>query len=315
MITKKLVTFSDIQSMQENNAKLLACVRDLSTRIEELEEVKNHMEQPTYEAKIENYSKRLADLQDTVENQTRMMDKCMQQRDRYKQMYLQMKQGNSSGHMRSQSLNGSFVGADQSMDVEEAPSNTSMVSSELFQSSIAEKEKKIDEMSGKFKDLENQLKSVKEEYDEYRKEKQTNDKMVNEQFDSMRTELRELSTSNCKLLAQVQHNESQFQLQQKNIATFKKQIQTLEDRNKLYETTIAKHETTIQFLRTEVMNNQQKLTTAEIKNEKLTNENRALKESESRLKAEREVSFSCFLDNFNFRGGNWIKFCTLFLRG
>jgi hypothetical protein len=31
------------------------------------EEVKNQMEQPTYEAKIENYSKRLADLHDIVD--------------------------------------------------------------------------------------------------------------------------------------------------------------------------------------------------------------------------------------------------------
>ncbi len=33
-------------------------------------------------------------------------------------MYLKMKQGNGSGHLRTQSLNSSFAGADQSMDVE-----------------------------------------------------------------------------------------------------------------------------------------------------------------------------------------------------
>lgn len=37
VITKKLVTFSDIQELQENNERLLLLVRDLSTKLEEME--------------------------------------------------------------------------------------------------------------------------------------------------------------------------------------------------------------------------------------------------------------------------------------
>jgi nucleoprotein TPR len=292
MAPKQLFSFSDIQSMQENNIKLLNSVRELSAQVEELEGNNSRIDQ----AKIESQSKHLVELQETIEKQTKMMDLCMQQRDRYKKMYLLTTQGNGSGYLRSQSLNSSFVIGDQSIDIGEALTSASTVSSEQIQSLIAEKEKKIDEMSDKIKEMENQLNSVKEEYDEYRKEKLSNDKIVNEQFDSMRTELSELSTSNCRLLAQVRHSESQSQLQQQNIATFKQQIQTLEDRTRLYETTIAKQETTIQFFQTEIMNNQQKLTTAEIKNEKLKNENRSLKESVNRLKAEREVSFSILIE-------------------
>lgn len=59
VITKRLVTFNDIQELQNNNAQLLAIVRDLTAKVEEFDELKSHMEQASYEAKIENYSRRL----------------------------------------------------------------------------------------------------------------------------------------------------------------------------------------------------------------------------------------------------------------
>jgi nucleoprotein TPR len=59
VITKRLVTFTDIQELQHNNAQLLAIVRDLTAKVEEFDELKSHMEQASYEAKIENYTRRL----------------------------------------------------------------------------------------------------------------------------------------------------------------------------------------------------------------------------------------------------------------
>ena len=43
VISKKLVTFSDIQELQENNMKLLLLVRDLGERCESLETAQNQM--------------------------------------------------------------------------------------------------------------------------------------------------------------------------------------------------------------------------------------------------------------------------------
>jgi nucleoprotein TPR len=62
VITKRLVTFNDIQELQQNNVQLLAIVRDLTTKVEEMDEIKNHMDQATYEAKIENYTRRLQEV-------------------------------------------------------------------------------------------------------------------------------------------------------------------------------------------------------------------------------------------------------------
>ncbi|XP_062715436.1 nucleoprotein TPR isoform X2 [Aedes albopictus] len=291
VITKKLVTFSDIQELQENNVKLLLVVRDFSAKLEELEVAQNAMSQATFEAKIASYNKRLQEMQETQEYQTQMMQQCIQQRDRYKKMYHDaMRSYNAVGGKGTlgASLNGSLSGenADAAMD-EEIPSGSTV--SAISSEAVVEKEKKITELEAKVKENQQMLTNLKEEYDNYRKEKLTNDKMMNEQFDSMRTELRELSSKNIKLVATVEYNNEQIKIQQKNVATYKKQIATLEERNKNYETTISKQEATIMYLKDETMSAQSKLARAEVQVENLKHECRILKDAESRLQTEREI--------------------------
>lgn len=285
VITKRLVTFSDIQELQQNNAQLLAVVRDLTAKIEEMDELKSHMDQATYEAKIENYTRRLQDMQENMELQTRMMEKCISQREHYKKLYNEI---NKKGASKNSSCTDHFMDEDENTP---SASNTSLNSAGLNSSVVTEKNKKITDLEQKIKETSNELKAMKDEYDNYRKEKRENDEMLNKQFDSLRTELREVSTINCKLRAQVEHTDGQLKLQQKNIATYKKQIQTLEERNKNYESTIIKHETAMAYLRDDAMNSSGKLSRTEIMIEKITQENRMLKDSESRLKAEREVLY------------------------
>jgi nucleoprotein TPR len=287
VITKRLVTFADIQELQQNNVQLLAIVRDLTAKVEEMDEIKNHMDQATYEAKIENYTRRLQEMQDNMELQTRMMEKCITQREHYKKLYNDI---NKKGPSKNTSINESFMDTN---DDENTPSvsNTSLNSAGLNSSIVVEKEKRITDLEKKVKQSEGELKGLKEEYDRYRKEKHQNDEMLNKQFDGLRTELREISTLNCKLKAQVEHHDGQLKVQQKNVATYKKQIQALEDRNKNYESTIIKHETAMTYLRNEAMDCTTKLSRAEMMIEKMTQENRMLKDSETHLKAEREVLY------------------------
>lgn len=287
VITQRLVTFSDIQELQGNNAKLLAVVRDLTAKIEEMDELKTHMDQATYEAKIENYTRRLQDMQENMELQTRMMEKCISQREHYKKLYNEV---NKKGPSKNSSMVDNFMDIG---DEENTPSasNTSLNSAGLNSSVVNEKIKKISDLEQKIKETDHEMKTLKEEYENYRKEKRQNDEMMQKQFDTLRTELREVTNVNCKLRAQVEHHDGQLKLQHKNIATYKKQIQTLEERNKNYESTIIKHETAMSYLRDDAMNSTGKLSRAEIMIEKVTQENRMLKDSESRLKAEREMLY------------------------
>lgn len=285
VITKRLVTFGDIQELQKNNVQLLAIVRDLTAKVEEMDEIKSSMDQSTYEAKIENYTRRLQEMQETMERQTHMMERCISQRDHFKKLYNEV---SKKGPSKNSSLAETYGDDDNTPSA----SNMSLNSTGLNSSSTIDKsDKRVAEMETKLKQNERELKTLKEEYEHYRKEKHNNDEMFNKQFDSLRTELREVSTLNCKLRAQVEHLDGQLKVQQKNISTYKKQIQALEDRNKNYESTIVKHETAMTYLRNEAMDSTTKLNRAEMVIEKLSQENRMHRDSEIHLKAEREVLY------------------------
>ena len=151
------------------------------------------MDQASFETKLEMYAKRMQEMQESTDYQTRMMDKCMQMRDRYKKQYqdLLKQTANNSGASSLRmptSLNGSVVGGTDMMDVNDDAENTPCASTSGMSdvTSIADKERKIGSLEAKLKETEEQLKVLKEEYETYRKEKLTNDKMLNEQFDTFR---------------------------------------------------------------------------------------------------------------------------------
>lgn len=284
VITKKLVTFSDIQELQENNQKLLLVVRDLSSKLEEFEQAQINMQQENYERKLENYAKKIKELENTQECQSKMLTTTMEQKERFKKLYQESCKIISKGNYTNTSMNGD----DFTMEEDTPLASTSSVSS---QKSDVEKEKKTIELEEKIKDLTENLKTLKEEYENYRKEKLTNEKMVNEQFDSMRNEIRELTSTNCKLLSASEYSSEQFKILQKNTAAYKKQIAALEERNKNYESTIVKHEQTIMYVKDEALAAQTKLSRYEVMIENYKQEIRVLKDSESHLKMEKEMLY------------------------
>lgn len=80
-----------------------------------------------------------------------------------------------------------------------------------------------------------------------------------------------------------------FQVLKNNTAIYKNQIEKLEERNKIYTETIAKHETSSKYLTDEAIEAQTKLARAEVLVGNLQKENALLRDSESRLLREREA--------------------------
>lgn len=148
------------------------------------------------------------------------------------------------------------------------------------------------ELQEKLKDATKALQTLKEEHEEYRKEKLANDKISNDQFNSMRSELRELTTLNCKLKNNCEFKIEKIKMLENDVIDFKKQIKALEDRNKVYDGTITKQEQTIAYLREEVFNTQKQLSIAEVTNKNLKQQYDILRDNESRLQSEREALYS-----------------------
>lgn len=289
VITKKLVTFGDIVELQENNQKLLLLVRDLSTKLEEFEESQSNFDQASYEAKINDYVKRLKSLETSQHHQNQMIQTYIQQRDRYKLLYYEIMK-DVGKPLPPLGLDSSVSAENMEGVDEEIPlASTSSVTSATSQST--NNDKRAVELQQKLDDLTKSLKTIKEEYDEYRKERLANEKLLNEQFDTMRNEVRELTSTNCKLKNNYEFKCEQIKTQEKNTATLKKQIAALEERNKLYDTTIVKQEQTINYIREQLITTQKQLSSAEVTNKNLKQQFDILRDSEHRLQLEREALY------------------------
>lgn len=288
VITKKLVTFADVVELQENNQKLLLLVRDLSTKLEELEEIQSSIDQASYESKITEYTKRLESMETTQRHQTQMINSYIQQRDRYKLLYYEIMKDVGKPVT---GLDGNYsVEQMEGVDEETPLASTSSISSAgaPTQNQNVANNKRVGELEEKLKEANKSLEFIKREYEEYRKEKLGNEKLLNDQFNSMRSEVRELTTVNCKLKNNYEFTTEQIKTQEKNTASLKKQISTLEERNRVYDSTIGKHEQTISYIREQLMSTSKQLSSAEVKMNNLQRECDMLRAAENRLQMERE---------------------------
>lgn len=285
VISKKLVTFSNISELQENNQKLLLLVRDLSTKLEEAEALKQEIDEASYQEKLENYASKFQTMQDTLNQQNNTVATLVSKCERYKKLYFELQK-----RLNKQTSPDELSDMEEDTTAGEDNINMNMSSNSSVKNvKIKENEKRIRDLEQQLQDVRDNYKTLKEQYEYYTKEKKNNEKILNEQFDSMRTEVRDLTSTNCKLVSSLEYTKEQIKLQQKNIQTYKQQIQALEDRNKNYENTIVKHEQTVLYLKDEIMKAQRKQLASESESTGLRHENRILKDTVGRLQSEKEA--------------------------
>lgn len=95
---------------------------------------------------------------------------------------------------------------------------------------------------------EKQLHELRTEYEEYRKERRTNEDMLTEQIDKLMGQVRELTNDKLKLTTQAEFQSERFKALLANGSGQKAQITALEEKCKAYNETIAKHEISLKSL-------------------------------------------------------------------
>ena len=274
VISKELVTFSSIEELQNQNQKLRMLVRELSSKKEEIEQLQSEFNPEEIQAKIDQYAKRVQELEENNEQHAKMMDSLLRQRDMYRILYEQQMEGGSSPIKLTEQLS------------PDPHKGSTLVSEGTV---LEEKEKNCQELKGELEESQKAFKELKEETDVYRTERQTNERILTEELDRMRTELTELRTQHSKLLSQAEYNDERFKLLSANTAIYKSQITALEEKNKIYNSTIIKHEQTVMHLKDETLDAQAKQSKAEVALENLKGEYQLLQETKDRLLKEREV--------------------------
>lgn len=271
IISKKLVTFKDIEELQENNQKLLAVVRALSSRQEEIERATDEINSGEMKEKLDRYTEQLTEMQAAQDRQSKMLDGLLKQRDMYKNMYQQMKNSNEKNKEKGEK------------DVEEDKSK----SEEESKTTKSDEEK--EKLFKKLKEAEDKFKHVSDEYETYRKERTAHEKMLSEEVERLRKEAEANSARCCRLRAQLDSANERFTLLQGNVASYKSQIKALEEKCTNYNITISKHEQSIMILKDETLAAQSRLSRAEVQLENIRQERQLLRDSEGRLLKEREV--------------------------
>lgn len=287
VISKKLVTFSNINEMQQQNEKLLLLVRDLTTRLEELEEIQSNIDQASFETRIAEYTKRLASMEKQQEHQMQLIHSYIQQRDRYKLLYYEIMKDVGKPLPSFDNGSESMEGTDDENAMASSNSDGTAAAS-VTPAQNAANNKRITELEEQIKEVNSQLQFIKTEYQDYRKEKAGNEKILNDHINSMRTEVRDLTSTNCRLKNNFEFTTEQVKMQEKNAASMKKQISTLEERNRVYDKNNSMNEQTISYLREQLTTCQKQLATAEAKLDNLRQECKLLQERETRLQMERE---------------------------
>ena len=274
LISKNLVTFSDISELQNTNQKLLAVVRELSEKQEEFESV-DPTEIAELKTKLDNLREQHAYLLDQQEKQNKMMSLVISQKDMYKNLYEQLIKGGSD---------------DMPVQLERTVSGEgSSQSPKAMEQSDTQPDDRVQELEAHIKDLCKELAQIKEETENFRNEKIANEKILIEQMDKMRSDLQESIRQNAKLISKLESADEMRKVAKNNISVYKNQLEKLEERNKIYNETIVKQETCLKYLRDETLEISTKLARAEVVVENLQKENALLRDSESRLLRERET--------------------------
>ena len=280
IISKKLVTFKDIEELQENNQKLLSIVRTLSSRQEEIERATDEINSGEMKEKLDRYLEQLEDMQAAQDRQAKMLEGLLRQRDMYKNMYQQcLKQTNVSDKKEPPATQ------EEDAKVMNEERSTTDEAAKITQDEV-NKEK---ELERQLAECESKLKQVTDEYDTYRKERAAHERMLEEEVERLRKEAEASSARCCRLKAQLDSANDRFNLLQANVASYKSQIKVLEEKCFNYNVTIGKHEQSLMILKDETLAAQTRLSRAEVQLENMRQERQLLRDSEGRLLKEREV--------------------------
>ncbi|XP_078074443.1 translocated promoter region b, nuclear basket protein isoform X2 [Mustelus asterias] len=282
VITQHLVTYRNVEELQQQNQQLLVAIRELAEKQEQEEQEKTSARISELEVNLGEALNELERLREARAHQMQLVESIVRQRDMYRILLAQMTgvtipiQGAATEEMSlvSSTPKRSPGKSKPVPQMASTPAPLPAVeSTELVQARTA-------------------LKQLQLHFESYKTEKAENDKMLNEQNEKLQDQLTQLRTQSTKLSTQLEFASKRYEMLQNNVDGFRREIASLRDRCQKLTTTVQKQEHIISNMTQDLRASNEKLALEETRGENLRKEKDMLKMVEVRLTQERDSKFA-----------------------
>uniref|UniRef100_A0A5S6LX37 Nucleoprotein TPR n=1 Tax=Xenopus tropicalis TaxID=8364 RepID=A0A5S6LX37_XENTR len=270
VITQHLVTYRNIEELQQQNQRLLVALRELGEAKEREEQETTSSRVSELEKELEHALSELQQLREARSHQMTLVESIVRQRDMYRILLSQ--------------TTGVSLPAPDEISLTSTPRKSPGVTQVVSTSTPAA----VASDSTEAAEAKAALKQLQEVFENYRKEKAENDRMLNEQHDKLQEQVTELRSQNTKISTQLEFASKRYEMLQDNVEGYRREITTLQEKTQKLSATTQKQEQIINTLTQDLRAANEKLAVAEVRAENLKREKELLKMSEVRLTQERE---------------------------
>ncbi|XP_007481029.2 nucleoprotein TPR isoform X2 [Monodelphis domestica] len=273
VISQHLVSYRNIEELQQQNQRLLVALRELGETREREEQETTSSRISELQIQLESALTELEQLRESRHHQMQLVDSIVRQRDMYRILLSQ-----ATGVVIP--LQASSLEDVSLMSTPKHPSGVSQAISTPTPISTVESTEAIEARAA--------LKQLQEIFENYKKEKAENDKIQNEQSEKLQEQITDLRSQNTKISTQLDFASKRYEMLQDNVEGYRREITSLQERNQKLTATTQKQEQIINTMTQDLRGANEKLAVAEVRAENLKKEKEMLKLSEVRLSQQRE---------------------------
>ncbi|KAM5148156.1 nucleoprotein TPR [Mantella aurantiaca] len=270
VITRHLVTYRNIEELQEQNQRLLVTLRELGESKEREEQEVTSAQLSELRKDLGNAQTELEQLRENRQHQMHVLESTMRQRDMYRILLAQ-----TTGVTLPMTDEVTVTSTPRKSPGSSQPPSTPTPAVLLPESTEAAEAKAA-------------LRQLQDVFENYRKEKAENDKILNEQNEKLQEQVTEVRSQNAKISTQLEFASKRYEMLQDNVESYRREIASLQEKSQKLSATTQKQEQIINTMTQDLRASNEKLALAEVKGENLKREKELLKMTETRLNQERE---------------------------
>lgn len=270
VITQHLVTFRNIDELQEQNQKLLVALRELGDAKEKEEQEASAAQLSDLKRELDMALSELDQLRENRQHQMHVVESIVRQRDMYRILLAQ-----TTGVTLPAGDETSMTSTPR-----KSPGASQLTSTPAPVVLVSESTEATEAKAA--------LKQLKEVFDSYRKEKSENDRMLNDQNEKLQEQVTELRSQSTKISTQLEFASKRYEMLQDNVEGYRREITSLQEKSQKLSATTQKQEQIINTLTQDLRAANEKLAITEVRAENLKREKELSKMTENRLAQERD---------------------------